>query len=201
MRGDPRRAAAGFRRRVRGVRGGGDEGLFRKKHRRRSLSRKTRLRTRLGGAGGRVPDFAPPLGGLFITAHPAMPLYAGVEAMRRDRAYLLSLGTDDFAELHVALSKLRVAPDWRPTRGEALDDDDDARARRRRSRLWRHSSRRRASCSERIPRMRCTVARASSPRLRARTRRIRTRGCVSTMHPSREMLYRTRRCLRRWFRV
>ena len=63
----------------------------------------------------------------FITAHPAMPLYVGVEAMRRDRAYLLSLGTDDFAELHVALSKLRVAPDWRPTRGEALDDDDDAR--------------------------------------------------------------------------
>ena len=26
-------------------------------------------------------------GGLFITAHPAMPLYVGVEAMRRDRAY------------------------------------------------------------------------------------------------------------------
>ena len=53
----------------------------------------------------------------FITAHPAMPLYVGVEAMRRDRAYLLSLGTDDFAELHVALSKLRVAPDWRPSAG------------------------------------------------------------------------------------
>ena len=63
----------------------------------------------------------------FIASHPAMPLYVGVEAMRRDRAYLLSLGTDDFAELHVALSKLRVAPDWRPSRGEALDDDDDAR--------------------------------------------------------------------------
>ena len=64
----------------------------------------------------------------FITAHPAMPLYVGVEAMRRDRAYLLSAGTDEPAELHVALSKLRVAPDWRPTRFSAtndFDDDDD----------------------------------------------------------------------------
>ena len=74
----------------------------------------------------------------FIAAHPAMPLYVGVEAMRRDRAYLLSAGTDEPAELHVALSKLRVAPDWRPARfsekndfndfnasGDDDDDDDD----------------------------------------------------------------------------
>ena len=141
----------------------------------------------------------------FITAHPAMPLYVGVEAMRRDRAYLLSLGTDDFAELHVALSKLRVAPDWRPSRGEALDDDDDDEtrdARRRRSRLWRHSSRRRAICSERIPRSDVpSRARRAPVFVRARVVSVPVAEGVSTTHPSREMLYRTRRCLRRWFRV
>ena len=64
----------------------------------------------------------------FLTTHPAMPLYVGVEAILRNRAYLLTVGRDEPAELHVALSKLRVAPDWRPSsakRMEKRDDDDD----------------------------------------------------------------------------
>ena len=62
----------------------------------------------------------------FLTTHPAMPLYVGVEAMIRNRAYLLSVGRDEPAELHVALAKLRVAPDFCPTLGKERDDDDDA---------------------------------------------------------------------------
>ena len=61
----------------------------------------------------------------FLTTHPAMPLYVGVEAMIRNRAYLLSVGRDEPAELHVALAKLRVAPDWRPYAGKERGDDDD----------------------------------------------------------------------------
>ena len=73
----------------------------------------------------------------FLAAHPAMPLYVGVEAMVRDRARLLTVGRDEPAELHVALSKLPVAPDWRPseasaekkeTRADAAADDDAAEA-------------------------------------------------------------------------
>ena len=71
------------------------------------------------GVASRLVDF-------FLTTHPAMPLYVGVEAMIRNRAYLLSVGRDEPAELHVALAKLRVAPDFCPTLGKERGDDDDA---------------------------------------------------------------------------